>query len=70
MVSLSMCKAVNNCIQKEFCYRYNAIPESIDQVYMRFHNLCFLENDWQWFYGDRRNLIQPELIEEKEEEGE
>jgi len=68
LANISMCKAVNNCIQKDICYRFNAIPEPIDQVYMRFHNLCFLENDWYWFYGDRSKMVHVELIEEKEED--
>ena len=68
MASLSMCRAVNNCIQKDICYRYNVVPEIVDQVYMKFHNLCFLENDWFYFWGDRDKMIKPELIEEKEGE--
>ena len=61
-----MCR-FTECLQKNICHRFNAIPEPIEQVYMRFHNLCFLENDYQWFYGDRSKMVQVELIEEKEE---
>jgi len=66
-----MCKAINNCIQKDICHRYNATPEQNDQAYIRFHNLCFLENNFQWFYGDRSKMIKPELIPDiVKEEGE
>jgi len=61
-----MCKH-DKCIQKDICSRFNTIPEPNEQqVYMRFWNLCFLENDWYWFYGDRNKMIKVELIEEKE----
>ena len=65
MADISMCKAIYNCIQKDICHRFNAIPEENDQVYMRFHNICDKDNDWFYFYGDRSQLIKAELIEEE-----
>jgi len=59
-----MCR-FTECLQKNICHRFNAIPEPVEQVYMRFHNLCDKNNDWYWFYGDRSKMINIELIEDK-----
>lgn len=66
MASLSLCRW-EKCVQKHICVRYNATKENNNQI-MHFENLCFEQNDWKWYYGDRSKIIKVELIEEKKEE--
>ena len=57
-----MCKH-SECEKSSSCLRILAPPET-DQIYMRFHNICSENNQYQWFWQAPDELIikQEEVV--------
>lgn len=49
MSNISQCKH-NECEKSNSCYRFLAKPESKDQAYNKFENICTPENNYKWYW--------------------
>ena len=49
VADLSMCK-YEKCEKKDTCYRFKATPNPYEQSYMKFENICDIQNDFQWYW--------------------
>lgn len=54
----------SNCLQHSVCNRF-LNKGSTNPVEIRFRNLCYSENNYQWFYGDRDKMIKVDLINDE-----
>ena len=53
MSDIAMCN-FESCPKSKQCYRYMAIPNSI-QCYAEFKNICNKDNDYEWFWEVKDN---------------
>jgi len=44
---------------KDSCYRFLAEPND-NQIYMLFPNICHQENDYEWYWEHKTELVKKE----------
>ena len=63
MFDVCLCE-YSDCQQAMICSRF-LYKNSSNPIYIKFKNICDPSNDFQWFYGDRSQMVKDSLIEEE-----
>lgn len=59
MADISKCDFAD-CLKSNSCYRFLAPANPQYQSYQRFRNICFLENNFQWYWEVKQEIVQKE----------